>query len=203
MQDVNDKLEEACQEAAVLALSQLSATFHLISVKKQPSDQGFLFSISRSILGNENYGKTALVHVQNVDGKCVAAVLSDEVSPLPNDLEAVKLLADWSKWCVLVETGAIAGITNFLTKSGGLTPTARNLITASTICFGISIVTAAVLLLSLPATVQRLPPRYPNDVFHMGTFEGTKGIRIYSVVQIQTCFFIFGLVSFVVAIAGI
>jgi hypothetical protein len=122
--------------------------------------------------------------------------------PLPNSLDALKLLADWSKWCVLIETGVIAAIGAFLQPEllGKATSGPRGFLTATIVLFGLSIICAAGLLLSIPATAQRLPPPHPKDVFLMGTFEGTRGVRVSIAVHVQTWTFIAGLVCFAIAV---
>jgi hypothetical protein len=123
--------------------------------------------------------------------------------PLPYALEALKLLADWSKWCVLIQTGAIAAIGAFVKPEllGRMDCGPRGFLIATIAMFSFSIICASGLLLSVPATAQRLPPPYPNDVFHMGTYEGTRGIRVWVVVHLQTWTFLAGLVCFAIAVS--
>lgn len=119
-----------------------------------------------------------------------------------NDLDALKMLAEWSKWLVLVQTGAITVIGAFwkpdILNQVGTLP--KFLMSLTILCFGVSILAASYLLKSIPATMQRLPPPDDKDIFHMGTYEGVKGIRVYTVADIETYSFVIGFVCFVFAI---
>jgi len=119
-----------------------------------------------------------------------------------NDLDALKMLAEWSKWLVLVQTGAITVIGAFwkpeVVHQVGIWP--KFLMSLTIICFGVSILAASYLLKSLPATAQRLPPPENNDIFLMGTYEGTRGIPVYVVANVETYSFVFGFVCFVSAV---
>lgn len=88
-----------------------------------------------------------------------------------NDLDALKMLAEWSKWLVLVQTGAITVIGAFwkpeIVHQIGTWP--KILMSLTILGFGISILAASYLLKSLPATAQRLPPPENKDIFMMGT----------------------------------
>lgn len=161
-----------------------------------------------TVRGVKDDGTSQEVHVHvRQDATDIYDNLSDffaamQAKSLPNDLEALKLLADWSKWCAVIETAAIAAIAAFFKKDLldllGCWP--RALTTSALVLFALSIAFAAFLLLSLPATVQRLPPPYPQDVFLMGTWEGTKRFRLSLFVQVQTWTFILGLFCFVAGI---
>jgi hypothetical protein len=76
-----------------------------------------------------------------------------------NTLEALRLISDWAKWLITIETGAIAIIGTMVKLDKGTVPDiTRILATATTICFVISIAAAALLLLSLPEIAQTLRP---------------------------------------------
>jgi hypothetical protein len=126
----------------------------------------------------------------------------NDLEVLKNDLEALKMLADWSKWLVLVQTGAITVIGAFwkpevIARAGFLS---KILMSLTILCFAVSIVAAANLLKSLPATAQRLPPPPGKDIFHMGTYEGTQGVKVYTVAKVETYSFILGFFCFVLAV---
>ena len=77
-------------------------------------------------------------------------------------MEAVKLLNDWSKWIVTLETAAIAGIVTWL-KPGladhfqGWKITPNILLLLAAVFFAASIYNAAQLLFFLPDIVEQLP----------------------------------------------
>jgi hypothetical protein len=75
-------------------------------------------------------------------------------------LEALKLVNDWSKWLITIETGAIAIIGSFFTSSSidNITLLAKVLAIASVVFFVFSIGAAALLLLTLPEIAQNLHP---------------------------------------------
>jgi hypothetical protein len=119
-----------------------------------------------------------------------------------NDLEALKLLADWAKWLVAVQTGVLAAIGTFLKPEGiaKLGGYSKGMLSLTVALFTISILAASYLLKSLPATAQRLPPPGTDDIFLMGTYEGTKGARVSKVTTVATYAFIAGLVCFTLSI---
>jgi hypothetical protein len=126
-------------------------------------------------------------------------------STLPNDMEALKLLSDWSKWSILVQAGMITAIGTFAKPDqiGSLGAWPQGFLLATVVLFAISIIAASFLLKSLPATAQRLPPSPGRDIFHMGTFEGTQGFRVYRVTAVQTYAFILGLLAFVFFVVSV
>jgi hypothetical protein len=74
-----------------------------------------------------------------------------------NGLEAAKLVNDWAKWLVTIETAAIALLGAFFTGSGPpVDKLAKVLGTLSIGSFLISIAAAAILLLTLPEITQKL-----------------------------------------------
>jgi hypothetical protein len=92
-------------------------------------------------------------------------------------LEAVKLLSDWNKWLVTVQTAAIAAIglvvkaseLNLLTSKLGKIAVACAAI--SVLMFVISIALSSYLLLFLPAIAEEIPEEFdvgakPKSLFH-------------------------------------
>jgi hypothetical protein len=72
-------------------------------------------------------------------------------------LEGLKLIADWAKWLITVETAAIAVIGAYLKANPILLPKTVKLVSTAAVCsFVISMAAAALLLLSLPEIAQRL-----------------------------------------------
>jgi hypothetical protein len=121
-------------------------------------------------------------------------------------MEAIKLLNDWSKWIVTLETGAIAGILAWL-KPASTSPgygsaghlwvwgwkIAPTLVLAfAAICFAISIYYAAQLLFSLPDIAEQLPDAVEQSINEMtGNYMGA-GILHYE--KRQWWLFVCGLV---------
>ena len=75
-----------------------------------------------------------------------------------NSLEALKLISDWGKWLVTIETAAIAIIgTALISKDRPEVPaSAKVLATLAVSSFLISIAAAAMLLLTLPEIAQNV-----------------------------------------------
>ena len=73
-----------------------------------------------------------------------------------NGLEAIRLISDWAKWLITIETAAIAITGALLTADDGarVSDAARLLGTAALASFFVSIAGAAVLLLTLPEIAQ-------------------------------------------------
>jgi hypothetical protein len=74
-------------------------------------------------------------------------------------MEALKLLSDWSKWLVTIETGAVfAALLKFSETPTGLRGVGSFVIAIGAIlCFLFSIVSAGRLLYSIPGVVEALP----------------------------------------------
>ena len=74
-----------------------------------------------------------------------------------NALDALKFISDWAKWLVTLETASIAFIGSLFTSDNiSLTNLSNIFGTTAIICFLISIVAAAILLLTLPEIAQYL-----------------------------------------------
>jgi Putative peptidoglycan binding domain len=118
-----------------------------------------------------------------------------------NDLEAIKLLKEWSTWLVAIQIAAIgaigAGIKDvsfnapceieigiFGIRLGfPCDPLARFLALGVVVLFGVSIIAALYLLLALPAISQRLPPEPGKDIYSMRTASGFR-LRLNYYVQV-------------------
>ena len=102
----------------------------------------------------------------------------------PSDLrvEAYKLLQDWSKWLVTLETAVCAGLWPSLT--GPQNPPLS--LVAGWVLFACSIVTAAVLLVLIPYVIGQLGS---------GRQSGGRGIR--TAVAVEYGLFLLGVVCFV------
>jgi hypothetical protein len=76
-----------------------------------------------------------------------------------NAAEALRMVSDWAKWLVTIETFAIAVLgTLFTTDKASIDKRARAYGTAAVVCFVASICFAAMLLLTLPEIAQTLRP---------------------------------------------
>lgn len=74
-------------------------------------------------------------------------------------IEALKMVSDWAKWLVTIETFAIAILgTLFTTDKISVNRRARLFGTTAIVCFVASICFAAMLLLTLPGIAQTLGP---------------------------------------------
>lgn len=74
-------------------------------------------------------------------------------------IEALKLINDWAKWLITIETGAIALIGSLFTSNkvrGLYLEKVFGMLAVS--CFVVSIIAAALLLWTLPEIAQRLKP---------------------------------------------
>ncbi len=120
-------------------------------------------------------------------------------------IEAIKLIGDWSKWMATIETGTIAVIGAFV-KSGSAQPacstTARvfNLpigtgaFTLSILCFIISIWLIGIVLVSLPAAVQDIKEN--EKVWDRPTTLWLRGVPLWWLVMWQFMLFGGGIVCF-------
>jgi hypothetical protein len=105
-------------------------------------------------------------------------------------MEAIRLLNDWSKWIVTLETAAIAGILTWLKPSSanqvrGWMMVPDILLASSAVCFAVSIYYAAQLLFSLPDIVEQLPHAPQGSINEMtGDYMGA-GILVYEKRQWQ------------------
>jgi hypothetical protein len=87
-------------------------------------------------------------------------------------MEAIKLVCDWSKWLIGVETAGIGGIVALI---GVKSPTQQThwfyvvaiLLVSAGLSFLFSIYSACLAIFSLPEIVQQLPSSDEEDVFLM------------------------------------
>ena len=93
----------------------------------------------------------------------------------PNNLEALKLISDWAKWIVAIQTAVIALIGSLFTSEYSPDSVwSRFFGTSTIICFLLSIAAAAMLLLTLPEIAQYLQPNqniwltYDSIVYSIG-----------------------------------
>src|SRR5882724_2226781 len=94
-----------------------------------------------------------------------------------NDLEALRMLQDWSKWLAAIDLAALGAFGTKVTSPSDLISVGGVTFLLGLTAFFVSVVSATWLLLSLPGIAQRLPPPVEQDIFMMGTLEG-EGIRL-------------------------
>ena len=120
-----------------------------------------------------------------------------EEQELKHALEAIKLMGDWSKWLVTLNTATLA-VLSFLLGSGGYPNlnegAIRWLIAIALVLFFLSILFATFLLYKLPAAVQELL-RSPAgaDVYHLGGTSDGQGWTTGALVWWQQVLFLGGL----------
>jgi hypothetical protein len=118
-----------------------------------------------------------------------------------NDLEAIKLLKEWSTWLVAIETAVIGGIAvglkNFKFPTDCIVMSSltckeaeQTLAVGAVVLFGVSVIVAMFLLLALPAAAQKLPPKEVHtDIYSVST---RLGIRLFWFVRVETWFSVIG-----------
>ena len=126
------------------------------------------------------------------------------MSDSSNSLEATKLISDWGKWLVTIETAAIAIIGAFFADTHTPVPdVAKVLGTMAIGSFLISIAGAATLLLTLPEIAQNL--RADRNVWL--TRDSVAGNVLHANTQalalVESIFFGIGVVLFVGMIVAI
>jgi hypothetical protein len=80
------------------------------------------------------------------------------VSSSPDRSEAVKLIADWAKWLITIETAVTVAVGVLFTSGDGISRASKIFGTVAVSSFLVSVVAAAMLLLTLPDIVQHLEP---------------------------------------------
>ena len=112
-------------------------------------------------------------------------------------LEALKLISDWAKWLITIETGAIALIGAIIrAEFAGAAPRVRTLAAAAVCSFVISITAAAMLLLTLPDIAQRLQPNVDVWLTSDTVAGRILGLNTQALALIESLFFGVGLLCF-------
>src|SRR5688572_29619869 len=112
-----------------------------------------------------------------------------------NALEALRLVSDWAKWLITIETGAIATI-GAIVKGNDATLQQRGFATAAVLCFVASICSAAVLLLSLPEVAQTLRPGINIWMTSDSVLNSTFGLDTQTLATFESLFFAVGIICF-------
>jgi hypothetical protein len=123
------------------------------------------------------------------------------MSDTSNGLEAIRLISDWGKWLVTIETAAIAIIGAFFTTNQPPLPgLAKVLGTLAVGSFLVSIAAAAILLLTLPEITQNL--RADRNIWLTRDSVAGKLVRMNTqgFALVESIFFGFGLILLVAMI---
>jgi hypothetical protein len=117
-------------------------------------------------------------------------------------MEAIKLLNDWSKWVITIETAAIGGIFAVLKELSSvrgpglwlqICAIALNLLLlAAVAAFSVSIYSAAQLLYSLPGIAEQLPKSTKESINEMK--DEYMGATILTYEKRQYIWFVTGLI---------
>ena len=119
-----------------------------------------------------------------------------------NSLEAIKLISDWAKWIITIETASIAVIAALLSSGNRMSKPVKIMGTLSVVSFLISIVATAMLLATLPEITQNLTDEQniwttrdsvAYDLFHLTT----QGFAVF-----ESVFFGVGIACFVTMVAA-
>jgi hypothetical protein len=138
------------------------------------------------------------------------ASLTLKPQEMRNSTEAVKLLQDFGKWIVTIDTAAIGALGYFVFVSSdklsvaGKTPAGpianlptweQFLLGTTLLSFGLSLVFASWLLLALPGVMQRASEDSEHDIFWIGTLDG-HGIKVVMFVALEHSLFVLGITLF-------
>jgi hypothetical protein len=112
-----------------------------------------------------------------------------------NAMEGLKLISDWAKWLITVETAAIAVIGAYLKGSTTILPGVVKILSTMAVCsFVISIAAAALLLLSLPEIAQQLDGTGNIWLTHDSVIGRVFGANTQTFATIESFFFGLGVV---------
>jgi hypothetical protein len=121
-----------------------------------------------------------------------------------NTLEALKLVSDWAKWLVTIETGAIAILGTMMTSTKSPVPRlAKFFGTVAMVCMLTSIAAAAVLLLTLPEIAQYLRPETNIWMNQDSVVASFLRMNTQSFAILESVFFGLGLVFAVASIVTV
>jgi hypothetical protein len=120
-----------------------------------------------------------------------------------NSLEAIRLINDWGKWLVTIETAAIAIIGSALlnTDRSAVPKVAKVFATLAVSSFLISIVAAAALLLTLPEIAQNVRADQNIWLTEDSVAGRLLGMNTEGFALVESVFFGCGLISLVAMIA--
>ncbi len=128
-------------------------------------------------------GSATLYHMAEVDTKGQAT----------QTIEAVKLLADWAKWLITIETTAIAAVALVTTVRDPYTRGAVSVLASGAVFFFVlSIISATLLLRSLPGIMQTIEPS--QSIWETEDSNAMiSGFNTLALVRLESTFFGIGL----------
>jgi hypothetical protein len=122
-----------------------------------------------------------------------------------NTLEALRLISDWAKWLVTIETGAIAILGTIVISSKRPVPRLAKVFgTLAMVCMLTSIGAAAMLLLTLPEIAQYLRPErniWMNQDSVVASYLRRMNIQTFAI--LESGFFGLGLVFAIACIVTV
>ena len=119
-------------------------------------------------------------------------------------LEALKLISDWAKWLVTVETGAIAVVGALIKVNGGHLPMlAKIFASAAIVSFVASLAAAALLLLSLPEIAQSIQDHENVWLTRDAVIGRMFGLSTQGLATIEAFFFGLGVVCFAAMVVAL
>jgi hypothetical protein len=114
-----------------------------------------------------------------------------------NMLDALRFISDWAKWLITIETGALAVIGAIVNgRRVAHVQSARLWASAAIISFVASIVSAAVLLISLPEIVQNIHPGINIWLTSDSVLGRVFGFDTQTLAILESLFFALGIVCF-------
>jgi hypothetical protein len=123
---------------------------------------------------------------------------------MSGSLEALRLISDWGKWLITIETAAIAVIGGAVAnKERRIPATAKVLATSAVGSFLISIVAAAMLLLTLPEIAQSVSAGQNIWLTEDSVAGRVLGMNTQDFAVVESVFFGCGLILFVAMIVAI
>ena len=114
--------------------------------------------------------------------------------------EAIKLVSDWAKWLVTIETAIITIIGAFFATDQPMQMSAKMIGTFAIGSFTVSIIAAAILLLTLPEIAQNLRPDQNIWLTRDSVAGRLLRMNTQAIALIESIFFGFGLLLVVAMI---
>ena len=114
--------------------------------------------------------------------------------------EAIKLVSDWAKWLVTIETAIITIIGAFFATDQPMQMAAKVIGTLAIGSFTVSIIAAAILLLTLPEIAQNLRPDQNIWLTRDSVAGRLLRMNTQAIALIESIFFGFGLLLVVAMI---
>lgn len=118
----------------------------------------------------------------------------------PQQTEGLKLINDWGKWLVTVETASIGVVADVFTKADSLHPLARAGCTAAILCFIFSIIVTGGLLANIPAAVTDMQDW--EKIWERWIYFGNKELcQFHTAAYLLFIPFVLGILMFVTSVA--